>query len=524
MDLANLGRVSKISNGQKINALAVACLLGIIGLGGFLRWLALSEPLWLDELHTAWCVSAGWEEVSLRAAAGNQSPLFFWIEYICIRCFGETELTLRTPSFTASILLLLVMPCLVLRWSSSWLAAVLATLITAVNDQFIFYSVEARPYALIQLVSLCQAFLFFEMLFEGFQTEAKRSRWLWYGTLWCCVTLLLFYLHYTTIVFVAAEALVVFGLSITALRRNQNLSWEILLPWAAVLVGMLPGIVQLIQVGSGRAAWEAMSNPNAYALQNLAYGLIFLVPGWGAWSLQRNRQTVSNDASKTVEWPPLIWLLVLVFVPVLFCYLGTMGHFAPLAHFRFSIASMTLLVATTGVLVGRLKGRIKVGVASFIILLAIATNPLVGWWVDHQAYPNQRQENWQLVFETVATDPGQIVFCPNLVEDFWVATQPKADFPAEYYQFALDGLYPVDRIGCTVIPAALQDGKALLSGQEIQRLRNETQGFWLLVRAHADDADWICHNLLGELATPEIQFEAKRKIRAPLNLFRVKTK
>lgn len=507
--------MSKISTGQKIKVPAFLCLLGVVGLGAYLRFLALSEPFWLDELHTAWCVSGGWDQVASRAAAGNQSPLFFWLEYLCFSGFGDSALSLRVPSFIASILLMLWTPWLVFRWSGSWLGAVVATGITAVNDQFVFYGVEARSYAMIQVVSLFQVFFFFEMIAEALKGRLLRSRWPKYGLLWCGVTWIFFYLHYTGIILVAAEGLMLLILFIATLHRDQKLPKQIFWLWGCVLVGMLPGLFHLMQLGSGRGAWSSMSNSDAFMLQSVAYGIIYLGPGLCAWSVPRYRQT-----PMVTEFPKLTWLLFVAVVPILFCYLGTVGHFAPLAHFRFSISSMTLLVVTAGVLVGRLQGRVKVPVAVIIGGLAIATNPLLGWWVDNQAYPDQRQEDWQAVFESVVDDPGTIVFCPNLVEDVLATSQSTADFPDEYYRFALDGLFPVDKFGCSVMPAAIQNASALLSDEQVQQLANENQGFWLLVRAYTGDADSICEDLTGRLAKRGVQVEAKRILPAPLNLFR----
>ena len=51
------------------------CLLVLITvLGAYLRGRCAGESLWVDELHTAWVVADGWQEVAPRARIGNHSP------------------------------------------------------------------------------------------------------------------------------------------------------------------------------------------------------------------------------------------------------------------------------------------------------------------------------------------------------------------------------------------------------------------------------------------------------------------
>src|SRR5688572_19813575 len=84
---------------------SLAALTAILALGAMLRWGPVRESLWIDELHTAWCVSGSLADVAPRAMAGNQSPVFFWIEWLLTSLFGHNELTFRLPSLIAGSLL-----------------------------------------------------------------------------------------------------------------------------------------------------------------------------------------------------------------------------------------------------------------------------------------------------------------------------------------------------------------------------------------------------------------------------------
>src|SRR6185369_7409386 len=79
--------------------LAAALAIAVMGTAWHV-WLA-RESLWADELHTAWCAGGSFAEVGRRAAVGNQSPLFFWIEWLLTRLLGESEFVLRLPSLIA---------------------------------------------------------------------------------------------------------------------------------------------------------------------------------------------------------------------------------------------------------------------------------------------------------------------------------------------------------------------------------------------------------------------------------------
>ena len=84
---------------------SLAAAIAITAIAAALRFWQAGESLWLDELHTAWCAHGSLSEVAQRAAIGNQSALFFWLEWLLVRIFGENELALRLPSLIAGSLL-----------------------------------------------------------------------------------------------------------------------------------------------------------------------------------------------------------------------------------------------------------------------------------------------------------------------------------------------------------------------------------------------------------------------------------
>ena len=103
--------------------------VGICVLGAALRIAPLGESLWLDELHTAWCAVGPLDEVASRAALGNQSPVFFSLEWLLLRVLGDSEFALRLPSLIAGSLLPLAVFLLARRWKAGVAGLVAAGLV-----------------------------------------------------------------------------------------------------------------------------------------------------------------------------------------------------------------------------------------------------------------------------------------------------------------------------------------------------------------------------------------------------------
>ncbi len=156
---------------------------GLIILAAALRLgIAIHDPLWLDERHTLWTVQSPWSEVAARAAAGNQFPVYFWLNWFC--CGGNlasVPLALRGLSLISGVALV---------WSAGWIAfratgnrfsQLAAIALLAIDSSLLFLSSEARPYSLLQLVALWQVFLLIETV--AVQTESnyvnRRAVYCW---------------------------------------------------------------------------------------------------------------------------------------------------------------------------------------------------------------------------------------------------------------------------------------------------------------------------------------------------------
>ena len=222
--------------------------LRIVAIAAIVRLAHLRDSLWLDELHTAWAVGAGFREIPHRAAIGNQSPLYFSGLWCWVQLLGRSELTLRLPSVFAGVGLVAAAGWVAYRWTARRTAACLAAWLLAVDPTCLFYAQEARPYAWVQWIGLLQVAVWFQLL----QVAGRRLR-----MTWIALSLLLFYLHYTAAILLAAEA-VAYVLLLAWPRfpvryRPRQLTRDA----SAFLLGCVPAVPQLLAIADRRENWAA---------------------------------------------------------------------------------------------------------------------------------------------------------------------------------------------------------------------------------------------------------------------------
>ena len=212
----------------------------------FAFWQA-GDGSWLDELHTSWVVTDGLKEISDRASMGNQNALYFFFPWLTTALLGESEFSLRLPSLLASLLLILTAYSLVSWATGSRLGGLTTACLLAVDPYCIFYAQEARVYAGLQLVGLLHIGLMCRLLHRP---DGKTR------AAFVLVAIVLFYLHYTTIFLLAAEAI---GYLLLWCRR----SWRPCYRWPSfgldvswVFLGCLPAAGHLWEIAQRRANWN----------------------------------------------------------------------------------------------------------------------------------------------------------------------------------------------------------------------------------------------------------------------------
>jgi hypothetical protein len=217
-----------------------------ICVGIYLRAFRFWSPsLWRDEYGTWWVVAEGWREVVHRGLSmQGQSPVYYLIVKLSTLAFGAGPFGLRLPSIVfGTITLALAYPLGWVVWKQRY-AAVFVVAAAAVNGQLLWYSQEARPYAL----ALCCVVLSF-LCYARLLGDGVTARW---RVGYVAATVAVFYAHYVfafVVVVQMAHLLVVRGCA--ALRGRK---WLLTMFVLGVLCS--PGALQLASLAGRRAVLD----------------------------------------------------------------------------------------------------------------------------------------------------------------------------------------------------------------------------------------------------------------------------
>ncbi len=473
----------------------VAGLALVLALAACLRLWQIREPLWLDELHTPWAISAGPGAVAERARANNQGPLYFAFVWLTTRSTGSSELTVRLPSLLAGLAVVGALYGLVRRWTGSAAAALLAAFLAAVDPVFIFYAQEARPYAMLQLVGLLQLGLLARLL------EAPPARVAGVTAGVVVTSVLMFYLHYMAALVFAAEAA---ALAIVAAVP----AWRARVPWrwlvaAGVAVAGLCGfaVPHLLEVGGHRARMAAMV-PDV-TLRDLVDLLpLRWLAGPAAAVLLAATVSTRRAGAPRPSGPLLVCVACVCLLPVLGVWGLTRLDAVRLFHPRYVIGSLTAWVALIGV--GAAFCPTPRWRAAYAAI--VAASGVVGSGVPQQLLADgrvlaERDEDWPAAVRAI-NDPAMhptwpVLLCSGLIEDA-ALREPHDGRLVEYLRFPLSGLYRVARAPEAIIPLPTH-GPGRLGAEQLATARAHG-GAWVVLRTrHDETVREVVADLRGQL-------------------------
>lgn len=469
----------------------------LILLAFLLRFPQMHESLWLDELHTAWAISGGLPEIPSRCAIGNQSPLWFLLPWLSTKLFGMSEVALRLPSLLAGIAIAPAIYLLVRWWSTSITASVVAALLATFDQDFLTFSVEARPYACVQLMAVVQVAALWWRCWQ----PSRKSR-----TVWIVSSALLFYLHYTAVLIIIAESVFILAMYLLSRPAHKFKLKNVALDVLVIGLLLLPAVGHLLAIADRRDNWrQFVSAPDEWGewmiLPLAAYLIVPALLAYG-WILLEKLSGIARPLeSIRNKFAPLILTMCWLLVPLVTVWLTTWFGVAALWMTRYVIASAAAVVILAGLLCGLPNvraARIGIGILTLLAALFFA-GPQWSWYATGQWTP-PRGEDWRAA--TAHINSGEegrawpILLRSALIE---ADALPESNDPLlrEYCLLPIRSIYRISPQSVTIPLPTQRPG--VIGSEDVHELQ-DVPGVWIVTRGSQANAELTFKHVLHTLA------------------------
>src|SRR5215208_3301756 len=235
---------------------AFPSLLAIMLLGAVLRLYGLDFQSLSDDELASWDFSHR-ETLSqvIRGVRGDiHPPLYFLILHFARWIFGESEWALRLPSAIAGWLCI---PAIYLLGKKlySEREGIMTALLVAVLWPTIYYSQEARPYALLVLLSILASYFWWDLM-QSLRYRGGIPRREAACYIVCAV--LCAYTHYFGLLLVMLQGVTLAALALDNLRKVALLYVPVALAYLPWLLGMVNQFRDGERAGHGQPALRAV--------------------------------------------------------------------------------------------------------------------------------------------------------------------------------------------------------------------------------------------------------------------------
>jgi len=488
--------------------IAVCCLM----VGVVFRATAAGDYLWLDEQHTAWAAKSGIADVAGRATDGNQTPLFFYASWAAIQCGGESALSVRLPSLVCGLALMAIVTLGVYRRTQCAASLLVVSVFFLLDYDTVFYASEARPYAMIQLLGLIQATIFFEWIngvFNIAEQDTDQQQRTGLGIATAVLAAIIFYVHPTGMLLMVAELIFVVGL---CLVRRQYPMAKLLTTAIVCAALILPGVMMISFVWQRRKNWSAVSDSNKVFDELATHTLVMILIPLLFMLLDRflNKGNRTDEQGLAGSSRLLALLACWAIVPSLLIYSLDVTGWLHLAIGRYAIVGAVAFPIFAAVAIAWIGSDLWRWIATILI---------VGWSAYTSAVPHYlslgsfRHENWREVVRIInAEDESLPVFLvANLIEDKAAESDQSERFQL-YLGFPLRGI-PGVISPQRIVPRPSQ-GK-ILSSANLTSI-SEKGGGLVVVRDSAIYRDAIRLEILAALQADSTTQSAKL-FAAPIN-------
>lgn len=314
------------------------------------------ESFWLDELHSAWVVWGALDEVAGRAAAGHQSPLYFWALWIWKQVVGGGELGLRLSSVLLVATAASVATVGVGIWSRSLAGAAAAGGLLAIESNALFFGTELRPYAAVILCGSVAVVCSVQLLSSRRRQDHRRC--------WSVLLLALFLAALCQPTSIAVLAwLPVVLLLLWLIRDRQSLLSISRLDAIWLAVGTT--VVATIWISTVSDSWNQRSMWSAFA-RATHFDQFLRVWEWTWLAIVPATVSVAAVlAGRLRQRPPAAatfgtWLLLFLAAGITASFwLVSWSELAPIWHRRYFVAVLPMLAVAAGGAVGSLHAALR---------------------------------------------------------------------------------------------------------------------------------------------------------------------
>ncbi len=397
-------------------------------LGGALRLYGLSnQSFWNDEVYSMMACQAPLDKIqALSAMPNNSLPTYFLLlRAIVGQSDQDIEFKARLLSAVAGAVSIPVMVGLIFLWSRSAVAALAGGALLAINPMHLWYSQEARAYALMLLFGLL-SLLFFEM-------AMRRHRWGWW-TGYFLSAVIAIALHKTAILFPAVCGL--------------WHAWQIRREWRRMGMLAIHAVILALAVTvlSPKRLVLVIKSARAHSWMTLPYTVITYVGGYsfgpslnqiqslGPWAaLLQNRLEVAILAGVLLvlalafaqNWralaPGMAPVLFVTGILVVAAYAKASGY--PY-NVRYTLPALMGFIAMAGLLAPR-AGRSPLARTALVALAAVSI--VADWqWFNSPAYG---KEDLRAVAQWLIDNENR--------ERSWTVVPQYTEWPLKWYLGAL---------------------------------------------------------------------------------------
>jgi mannosyltransferase len=408
--MVNTGSPSTLHTGVRRDRWAFFVLL-LLAFGILLYGLTF-HSLWLDEAVSIHLASFPLSEIFQQGMSLQEPnpPLYHLALALWMKAFGSGEAPVRVLSAFLGTLYLPAIYLLGKRLFSSRLAF-MAALLAVLNPFLIWYSQEARMYALVATLSLWSLYCFLRLL------ETPRPSW-WVAYLLLTVASL--YTHLYAAFLLPGELVFLF----LYLSRHRKVWWQGGLAWGLSLLCFSPWLWRAWQLSGTTPSWRPSLTLSAMLqecleaftvrrvpLSGRELGIVLAVSGifvLVGLVLPYVPQRVSGSWRwKGLDMRPSVFLILSLLIPFLLAYLLSFRQQIFTVYYLIIIVAPFLLALAAG-----LDKTVSVSkIAGLICLLLVIAFFLYGlcfnWSLDY------RKEEWRAAARYVAghADSRDAILC-----------------------------------------------------------------------------------------------------------------